>query len=190
MKTSVPQSKQTDDPKRKNADTHLVVQSSLGEFHIHLCADAAPETCRYFLNLVSDGAFLNAGVFRIVTDQQAAVLNDESIHVVQVGTRAGYQEQRTQIQHEDTRSTGLKHHRYTVSAARYGAGEVYGSFFICMRDEPALDYGGMRHPDGLGFAAFGEVVAGCDVIERINQCAEQNDLLSKKVAIDNISVPR
>jgi peptidyl-prolyl cis-trans isomerase A (cyclophilin A) len=61
----------------------------------------------------------------------------------------------------------LRHLRGTVSLARFLPGAVYHSFFVCMRDEPALDQGGARNPDGLGFAAFGQVVRGFEHLHRL-----------------------
>ncbi len=51
--------------------------------------------------------------------------------------------------------------------ARAGANSATSSFFICLGPQPALDFGGMRNPDGQGFAAFGRVVRGLDVARRI-----------------------
>ena len=63
--------------------------------------------------------------------------------------------------------TGLKHLDGTLSMARAGPNTATSSFFICLGPQPALDFGGMRNPDGQGFAAFGRVVRGLDVARRI-----------------------
>lgn len=51
--------------------------------------------------------------------------------------------------------------------AREGPDTATSDFFICIGDQPALDFGGKRNPDGQGFAAFGRVVRGMDVVRRI-----------------------
>jgi peptidyl-prolyl cis-trans isomerase A (cyclophilin A) len=72
------------------------------------------------------------------------------------------------IEHETTKRTGLKHVDGTISMARGAVGTAASEFFICIGDQPALDFGAMRNADGQGFAAFGRVVAGMDVVRAIH----------------------
>jgi peptidyl-prolyl cis-trans isomerase A (cyclophilin A) len=58
-------------------------------------------------------------------------------------------------------------------------------FFICVGDQPELDYGGRRNPDGQGFAAFGRVVRGLDVARRIQGEAANGQNLITPVAIND-----
>jgi peptidyl-prolyl cis-trans isomerase A (cyclophilin A) len=53
--------------------------------------------------------------------------------------------------------------------ARGAPGSASSEFFICINDQPELDFGGARNPDGQGFAAFGRVVQGMDIVRRIQQ---------------------
>ena len=55
-----------------------------------------------------------------------------------------------------------------VSMARDGPDTATADFFICVGDQPELDFGGKRNPDGQGFAVFGRVVAGMEVVRRIH----------------------
>jgi len=103
--------------------------------------------------------------------------------VIQGGCRPSDIPLRSPIAHEPTVRTGLRHRRWAVSTSRYAAGETYGSFFVCLRDEPELDYGGRRHPDGLGFAAFGRVSAGFSVLESIVRRAEGTEYLTRRIRI-------
>jgi peptidyl-prolyl cis-trans isomerase A (cyclophilin A) len=84
--------------------------------------------------------------------------------------------------------TGLRHMKGTVSLARFAPGAVYHSFFICLRDEPALDFGGARHPDGQGFAAFGWVARGFDIVQRIFAHAEAEEYLRNVIGIERIGL--
>ena len=71
---------------------------------------------------------------------------------------------------ETTEMTGIRHEDGVVSLARAEVGTASGAaFFICIGDQPGLDYGGMRNPDGQGFAAFGRVVAGMAVVHAIHR---------------------
>lgn len=156
--------------------------SSLGAFGITLDPEAAPATCSYFIRKFAEPQFIKASVFRIVTEKNSAVDAVVPIAVVQLGLdHRGKSLDR--IVHESTDWSGLTHSRWAVSAARFGKGEVYPSCFICMRNEPALDRGGNRHPDGEGFAVFGRVTSGFDKLRRIFECAEDTDYLSKPIPL-------
>ncbi|MEQ9462485.1 MAG: peptidylprolyl isomerase [Haliea sp.] len=164
----------------------LDVATELGSFSVMLRPDAAPVTCDYFARLARSGAFRDGSIFRIVSASKHGGVEASPIDVVQVGTPAGMDEQRSRIRHEHTGLTGLQHERWMVSTARFEPGEVYGSFFICLQREPALDFGGNRHADGQGFAAFGSVVSGHEVIEQAHIRAEEHPCLSTRIAVANI----
>ena len=51
--------------------------------------------------------------------------------------------------------------------ARGAPDSATSGWFICINDQPSLDFGGKRNPDGQGFAAFGRVVSGMDVVRKI-----------------------
>ncbi|MFX6040711.1 peptidylprolyl isomerase, partial [Acinetobacter baumannii] len=75
---------------------------------------------------------------------------------------------RPAIAHETTKQTGLRHRDGTVSMARGAPGTATAEFFICLGDQPELDFGGRRNPDGQGFAAFGQVVQGMGVVRALH----------------------
>ena len=62
-----------------------------------------------------------------------------------------------------------------VSMARGTADSATSGWFICINDQPSLDFGGERNPDGQGFAAFGRVVSGMDVVRKIQQAPSSSD---------------
>ena len=70
---------------------------------------------------------------------------------------------------ETTKHTGLLHKDGTLSMARGKPASATSSFFICINDQPSLDYGGKRNPDGQGFAAFGKVINGMDIVKKIQE---------------------
>jgi peptidyl-prolyl cis-trans isomerase A (cyclophilin A) len=67
--------------------------------------------------------------------------------------------------------------------ARNTPGTASSEFFICVGDQPELDYGGKRNPDGQGFAAFGRVVKGMDVVRKIQHLPEKEQMLLEPVKI-------
>jgi peptidyl-prolyl cis-trans isomerase A (cyclophilin A) len=166
----------------------LSFRSRFGEFSIEMCDDRAPVTCQYFRKLARTGALDNASVFRIVAQANHHGSEEHPINIVQIGPMELFSGARHPIKHENTKQTGLSHRKWTVSAARFDLGELYGSFFICLRDEPELDYDGSRQPDGQGFAAFGHVVEGFETIEQIFDCAEPNEMLEKQIPIQEASL--
>jgi peptidyl-prolyl cis-trans isomerase A (cyclophilin A) len=89
---------------------------------------------------------------------------------------------------ERTRDTRLQHLDGTVSLARAGVDTATDHFFICIGDQPALDYGGARNPDGQGFAAFGRVASGMDVVRKIQAAPAAGERLTPAIRI--ISVTR
>jgi peptidyl-prolyl cis-trans isomerase A (cyclophilin A) len=84
---------------------------------------------------------------------------------------------------ERTRDTGLRHLDGTLSMARDGPDSAQDHFFICVGDQPELDFGGRRNPDGQGFAAFGKVTRGMDVLRRIQGAPADGQLLKSPVRI-------
>ena len=87
------------------------------------------------------------------------------------------------IQIERTRDTGLKHRDGTLSMARDGPDTAQDEFFICIGDQPELDFGGKRNPDGQGFAAFGQVVKGMGVVRRIQASPADEQTLTPPIRI-------
>ena len=92
----------------------------------------------------------------------------------------------TPIALERTSMTGLRHLDGTISMARDGPDTATAEFFICLGDQPALDFGGNRNPDGQGFAAFGQVVEGMDIVRRINQAPVNGQRLAPPIVIRRI----
>ena len=87
---------------------------------------------------------------------------------------------------ERTSETGILHEDGTVSMARGGPDTATQSFFICIGDQPSLDFGGMRNPDGQGFAAFGRVVDGMDVVLAIHRAPYEAQQLTPPVRITRV----
>ena len=89
---------------------------------------------------------------------------------------------------ETTEQTKLSHLDGTISMARSTPASATCSFFICINDQPSLNLGGKRNPDGQGFAAFGIVTSGMDVARKIQQLyPEQGQYFKPPVPIISIA---
>ena len=151
-----------------NAETVKVkLETTMGDIHIDLYEDKAPITVANFLRYIDGGYFTNGAFYRVVRMNNQAQ-NNIKIEVIQ-GGRSGDSDIGLfePIQLERTNMTGIKHEDGTISMARDGANTASSEFFICVNDQPSLDFGGMRNPDGQGFAAFGKVTKGMDIVRAI-----------------------
>jgi cyclophilin family peptidyl-prolyl cis-trans isomerase/pimeloyl-ACP methyl ester carboxylesterase len=140
--------------------------TSLGVIELELYPDKAPVTVENFLRLV-DGAHLDGGTFyRVVSPD-----NDNGSPVISViqGGIGDAEGPFPPIAHETTMDTGLLHLDGSISMARAEVGTATTEFFICVGYQPALDFAASRNADGQGFAAFGRVIKGMDVVRAIHE---------------------
>lgn len=168
---------------RPAAPVRVLIETELGAIEVELELAHAPVTCANFLKYV-DGGFYDDGQFhrtvRLDNQPDSKVL----IEVVQAGVdpaRKG--EGYPPIELERTSRTGLKHLDGTISMARGGPDTATSDFFVCIGDQPSLDFGGARNPDGQGFAAFGRVVSGMDVVRKIQAAPATGQRLNPPIRI-------
>lgn len=157
-----------------------------GDFSIQLLNHQAPETCEYFSELARKDELVNSNIFRIVNKKNNEHHPELPIEIVQLGPifdMDNAEKHKDKVTHESTETTGLTHSKWSVSAARFEAGFLYKSLFICMRDEPELDATGSRNNDGKGFAVFGKISDGFNVLEHIFSLAEDNEMLANPIEI-------
>jgi peptidyl-prolyl cis-trans isomerase A (cyclophilin A) len=160
------------------------VVTEMGDVVAQLYADRAPVTVANFLRYVDAGAFDGSRFYRVVrADNQP----DDSVRiaVVQGGIRRDA-ERYAPIGLERTSETGVSHVDGTLSMARNGPDTARGDFSIMVGDQPELDFGGRRNPDGQGFAAFGRVIEGMDVVRRMNAAPADAQRLTPPIRIDRI----
>jgi peptidyl-prolyl cis-trans isomerase A (cyclophilin A) len=168
-------------PAAPSGPVRVVLLTNLGEIELELDGAHAPGTVQNFLRYVDAGRFTGGVFHRTVTpDNQPD--KAVKIEVIQGGTVPGA-ESFPPIPLERTRDTGLKHLDGTVSMARDAPDSAQGDFFLCVGDQPELDFGGRRNPDGQGFAAFGRVVRGLDVVRAIQHAPAQGQTLTPAVRI-------
>lgn len=165
---------------------HVLIKTEFGDITIEVFENDAPITAANFLKYVDEGLFRGTTFYRIVTmDNQP---NDNiKIEVIQGGL--GFTEGRKTfppIEHETTEKTGIRHKDGVISMARLQPGTASSEFFICVGDQPELDFGGRRNPDGQGFAAFGKIVSGMEVVKKIHQQPSENQMLNPPIRILDI----
>jgi len=161
----------------------VLIQTAIGDIEVELDAEHAPETTKNFLRYVLEGLYSDGVFFRTVTATNQA---EDAIKIAVIQGRADparESESFPPIALERTCDTGLKHLDGAISMARSGPDSATHQFFICVGDQPELDYGGKRNPDGQGFAAFGRVVEGMDVVRRIHASPAEGQLLIPPVGI-------
>lgn len=144
-----------------------LISTSVGDIMVELYPEKAPITVANFLKYVDAGLYDNSSFFRAVTMNNQPK-DSIKIEVIQGGDVDSLK-QFPAIPLETTTQTGLAHKDGTVSMARSAPNTATCSFFICINDQPSLDFGGKRNKDGQGFAAFGKVIAGMDVVKKIQQ---------------------
>lgn len=182
----------------------LLFETGLGDFVVEADTERAPITAGNFVRLVESGAY-DGGCFHrtarldnssnsemadsvigrgMVGDESEYRLPNDAypICVVQASAQEGLEE-RPPIALERTSDTGLRHVEGAVSMSRQTPDSAVSDFFVCLRDEPELDFGGRRNPDGQGFAAFGRIVDGFETVQRIHGAPSRGQTLTPSVAV-------
>lgn len=160
---------------------HLIIETELGAIEVVLDSAKAPRTAANFLGYVDSGAYVGGRFHRTVTLQNQPQ-SQVKIEVIQGGA-AQEDKDRPPIALERTRDTGLRHVDGAISMARGTPDSATSDFFLCIGDQPELDFGGRRNPDGQGFAAFGRVVKGMDVVRTIQARPAKGQSLTPEVKI-------
>lgn len=145
----------------------VVFETAQGAITLDVDVVHAPVTGQNFLKYV-DGKFYDGGAINRAVRPDNTVRHDVEIQVIQVQSDpARRREMFPPIPMESTATTGLKHLNGAISMARSGPDTATSSFSIVIGDQPEMDFGGKRNADGQGFAVFGRVVDGMDVVKKI-----------------------
>ena len=145
----------------------VVFETEKGSIEIEVDAEHAPLTAANFLKYV-DGGFYDGGVINRAVRPDNTTRHDVEIQVIQFQSdRNRRRDEFPPIVLERTSATGLKHVDGAASMARNGPDTATTSFSIVIGDQPEMDFGGKRNPDGQGFAVFGRVRRGMDVVKAI-----------------------
>lgn len=152
---------------------NVVMVTEYGEITLELYPDKVPITVSNFLRYVDENIYADRAAFYRAVRLDNQQPSEEKIEVIQGGlgmaaVDLGNEDLKLPpIDHETTEQTGILHKDSVISMARFKPGTASSEFFICIDDQPSLDFGGDRNPDGFGFAAFGKVIKGMDVVRQI-----------------------
>jgi peptidyl-prolyl cis-trans isomerase A (cyclophilin A) len=171
-------------------DSHVpvTIYTSEGTIDVDIDTVAAPRTSANFLRYARESFYDGGSFFRVVRmDNQPT----DSIFIEVIQGGANLDQERgfyDPIDLERTTETGLMHFDGTISMARGGPNSATHSFFFTIGDQHSLDFGGKRIADGQGFAAFGRVSEGMDVVRAIQSGDVDAQILVEPVTIDSVRV--
>jgi peptidyl-prolyl cis-trans isomerase A (cyclophilin A) len=167
----------------EKAVVRVVIETGMGEIEVEIDTRRAPVTSANFLRYV-DARHYDGGRFHRTVKMDNQPDKIIKIEVIQAGVSPEKAKSDfPAIPLERTSKTGLLHKDGAISMARDGPDTATSDFFICIGDQPELDYGGKRNPDGQGFAAFGRVVGGMDVVRKIQVAPAEAQSLKPPVRI-------
>ena len=173
-----------------NPDTpHIIIKTAAGDVECELYAKKAPKSVAAFLSYVDSGIYNNASFYRVLNDDNQAS-NAEKSELIQGGIWRTNHKKAVSLAgtpHESTQLTHILHKDGVLSLARSEPGTATTEFFICIGDQPGFDFGGENNPDGQGYAAFGKVVRGLDIVRNIYARPENNQSFDPPVVIYNIT---
>jgi peptidyl-prolyl cis-trans isomerase A (cyclophilin A) len=160
----------------ENKNPHVDISTKFGDIEVELYPEQAPETVKAFLRYVDSGYYTNSAFYRVLRDDEQPS-NAPKSELIQGGlwkTNYKLSAGLPGIKHETTAQTKILHKNGVISMARLEPGTANTEFFICVGDQPGFDYGGANNADGQGYAAFGKVVKGMNVVHSIYDAPESD----------------
>ena len=156
----------------------VLMETSKGFITIELFADKAPISARNFLSYVKEGFYDGLVFHRVI----------KGFMIQGGGLDENLQPKKTRFAIKNEANNGLKNLRGTLAMARTGVVDSATSqFFINVVDNPFLDYKGKR-PEEFGYAVFGQVLEGMDVVDAIKEVKTGNRGGHADVPIDSVSI--
>lgn len=178
-----------DRPTYKNP--HIAIQTKFGDIEVELYVNQAPKSVAAFLSYVDSGYYKNTSFYRCLNDDNQPT-GSGAVALLQGGlwkTNNFPDLKLSGIPHETTQQTKILHTNGTISLARQEPGTATTEFFICIGDQPGYNYGSNNNPDKQGYAAFGKVIKGMNLIRQFYDQptnGKNGDDLIKQIDILNI----
>lgn len=167
---------------------HVIIYTQLGKIEVELYPDQAPKTVAAFLSYIDSGFYQNTSFYRVLKTDVFS--NPNNTGIIQGGiwqTKPDKKLTIPGIEHETTKQSELTHSSGTISLARTTPGSANTEFFICIGDQSPLDFGRRGTEDGQGFAAFGRVFEGMDIVRKIQAQKSHGDKFDKSIEILKIT---
>jgi peptidyl-prolyl cis-trans isomerase A (cyclophilin A) len=166
----------------------IVIETAYGDIELELYANKAPKTVAAFLSYIDNDLYDKATFYRVLNnDNQPS--NAPKSELIQGGiwkSKAYAAKKIKGIAHESTNKTGILHKAGVISLARTKPGTASTEFFICIADEPGLNFGGENVADKQGYAAFGKVIHGMDIVMKIYRQNEVDQYFDPPITIFSI----
>lgn len=172
---------------RAYKNPHIRITTKIGDIEIELYPEQAPKSVAAFLSYVEKNLYNDCSFYRVLNDENQPS-NSPKAEVIQGGLwkTKNRPDNLPGIPHETTNNTKLLHKDGVLSLARLEPGSATTEFFICIGDQPGFDYGGANNADGQGYAAFGKVIKGMDIVRRIYKMPEFDQYFDPPVPIYKI----
>ncbi len=156
---------------------HVKLSTSMGDIVLELDHEHAPKTVDNFLKYVKDGHYNGTVFHRVIAD----------FMIQGGGMTADLTEKPTRAPIQLESQNGLKNRRGSVAMARRGdPNSATAQFFINVTDNAFLDAGAAA--DGYGYAVFGRVLSGMEVVDRIRQVPTDPQSVSSNVPIKPVVI--
>lgn len=156
------------------------LQTSLGAITIELDAEKAPKTVENFLSYVRKGHYDNTIFHRVI----------KNFMIQGGGFEPGMKQKPTEEPIENEAANGLKNDRYTIAMARTNAPHsATAQFFINVVDNDFLNFTSPT-PQGFGYAVFGKVVEGTDVVDAIKGVRTGSAGFHQDVPLDDVVIQK
>jgi peptidyl-prolyl cis-trans isomerase A (cyclophilin A) len=165
----------------------VIIVTQYGDVECEVYPDKAPISAKAFLAFVDSGFYNRSSFYRILSEDNQP-MGSAPASLIQGGLwgTGKKREYLAGLPHENTKTTGLSHVNGALSLARQDTGTATTEFFICVGDQPGFDFGGENNPDGQGYAVFGKVLKGMDVVQKIYRRPEENQFFTPQVYIIEI----
>ena len=158
--------------------TSVLMTTNMGNITVELDAEKAPKTVANFIDYVNKGHFSNTIFHRVIKD----------FMIQGGGFEPGMKQKATDATVENEAKNGLKNDKYTLAMARTSAPHsASAQFFINTKDNGFLNYPGQ---DGWGYAVFGKVTSGQDVVDEINNVKTTRSGMHSDVPVDPVVIEK
>jgi peptidyl-prolyl cis-trans isomerase B (cyclophilin B) len=158
--------------------TSVRMTTNQGTIVVELDAEKAPKTVANFIDYVNKGHFSNTIFHRVIKD----------FMIQGGGFEPGMKQKPTDATVENEAKNGLKNDKYTIAMARTSAPHsASAQFFINTKDNAFLNYPGQ---DGWGYAVFGKVTEGQDIVDQINNVKTTRAGMHSDVPVDPVIIEK